>query len=110
MIKMLKYVFLPSEKLCSQYVPELSFIFIRFDEIPPMIYKLMKLLLDIKDSEARSVLQLSQEISLVKVKQLTDEKAQLMSEIREAVENLKSVRASSMQARSAKDLLQYVSE
>ena len=41
----------------------------------------------------------------VKAKQLTEEKAQLIGEIREAVENLKLVREGKLKARLAKDLL-----
>ena len=41
----------------------------------------------------------------VKTEQLTDEKAQLLSEIREAVVNLKLVKDGKLKARSAKDLL-----
>lgn len=65
----------------------------------------MKVLLDIKDSKVQFVLELLQNLSYVKAKPLTDEKAQLMSEIREAVENLKLVRRGKLKARPAKELL-----
>ena len=65
----------------------------------------MKVLLDIKDSKAQFVMELLQNLSFVKAKPITDEKAQLMSEIREAVENLKLVRQGKLKARPAKELL-----
>lgn len=65
----------------------------------------MKVLLDIKDSKASFVMELLQSLSFVKAKPLTDEKAQLMAEIREAVENLKLVRQGKLKARPAKELL-----
>ena len=45
----------------------------------------MKVLLDIKDSKVQFVMELLQNLSYLKAKPLSDEKAQLMSEIREAV-------------------------
>jgi hypothetical protein len=65
----------------------------------------MKVLLDIKDEKAAFVMELLSNFSFVKAKPLTDEKAQLMSEIREAVENLKLVREGKIVARSAWNLL-----
>ena len=44
-------------------------------------------------------------ISYVKAKQLTDAKAQLMEEIREAVEEMKLIRAGKKKARNAEDFL-----
>lgn len=67
--------------------------------------KAMKVLLDIKDSKAQPLLEVLSGLSYVKTKLLTEEKAQLMSEIREAVENLKLVREGKLKARPAKDLL-----
>ncbi len=65
----------------------------------------MKILLDIKDDKALSLLEVLKGLSFVKTKVLTDEKALLMSEIHEAVENLKLVKAGKLKARPAKDLL-----
>ena len=65
----------------------------------------MKVLLDIKDSQAIHLVEVLKSLPYVKVKQLTEEKALLMSEIREAVENLKLVREGKLKARPAKDLL-----
>ena len=65
----------------------------------------MKVLLDIQDSKALHLLEVLKSLPYVKTKQLTEEKAQLMSEIREAVENLKLVRQDKLKARPAKELL-----
>ncbi len=50
-------------------------------------------------------MELLQNLPYVKAKPLSDEKAQLMSEIREAVANLKLVRRGKLKARPAKELL-----
>jgi hypothetical protein len=65
----------------------------------------MKILLDIPDSKASSFMDVLKSISFVKVKQLTDEKAQLMKEIRQAVEEMKLVRTGKLKARPVEDLL-----
>ena len=65
----------------------------------------MKVLLDIQDDKAQPLLEVLSGLSYVKAKLLTEEKAQLMGEIREAVENLKLVREGKLKTRPAKDLL-----
>ena len=65
----------------------------------------MKVLLDIKDNKALHLLEVLKELPYVKTKQLTDAKAQLMSEIREAVEEMKQIREGKKQARDAEDFL-----
>ncbi len=65
----------------------------------------MKVLLDIKDNKAVHLLEVLKGLTYVKAKPLTDEKALLMEEIKEAVENLKLVRKGELKARSAKELL-----
>ena len=65
----------------------------------------MKVLLDIQNDKAQPLLEVLSGLSYVKAQPLTEEKAQLMSEIREAVENLKLVREGKLKARPAKDLL-----
>lgn len=65
----------------------------------------MKILLDIPDSKASSLMDVLKSISYVKAKQLTDTKAQLMREIREAVEEMKLIRAGKKKARNAEDFL-----
>ncbi len=65
----------------------------------------MKVLLDIKDNKALHLLEVLKGLPYVKAKQLTDTKAQLMSEIREAVEEMKLIRVGKKQARDAEDFL-----
>lgn len=65
----------------------------------------MKVLLDIKDSKALHLLEVLKGLPYVKTKQLTDAKAQLMSEMREAVEEMKQIRAGKKHARDAEDFL-----
>ena len=65
----------------------------------------MKVLLDIQDSKAQPLLEVLSGLSYVKAQPLTEEKAQLMSEIREAVEEMKLIRAGKKQARDAEEFL-----
>lgn len=65
----------------------------------------MKVLIDIPDNKAAFFMELLKSISYVKAKPITDEKALLMSEIKEAVEEMKLIRAGKKQARNAEDFL-----
>lgn len=65
----------------------------------------MKILLDIPDNKATSFMNVIKSISYVKAKPLTDSKAKLMSEIKEAVEEMKLIRAGKKKARNAEDFL-----
>ena len=65
----------------------------------------MKVLLDIKDNKASFVMELLKNFSFVKAKTLTDEKAKMINEIKEAVDNLKLVREGKLKARPARELL-----
>jgi hypothetical protein len=65
----------------------------------------MKVLLDIQDSKAIHVLEVLKGLPYVKAITITDEKALLMEEIKEAVENLSLVKKGTLKARPAKDLL-----
>jgi len=65
----------------------------------------MKILLDIPDNKASSFLDVIRSISYVKAKMLTDTKAKLIEEIREAVEEMKLIRSSKKKARNAEDFL-----
>ena len=56
-------------------------------------------------SRPMHLLKVLNELPYVKTKQLTDTKAQLMSEVREAVEEMKQIRAGKKQARDAEDFL-----
>lgn len=65
----------------------------------------MKVLLDIKDTKASFVMELLKNFPFVKAKPITAQKAQLMEEIKEAVEELKSVKAGKKKVRNAEDFL-----
>ena len=65
----------------------------------------MKVLLDIPDNKADSLMDVLRSISYVRAKPLTDSKALLLAEIREAVEEMKLIRAGKMKARDAEDFL-----
>ena len=65
----------------------------------------MKVILDIKDHKAAFVMELLNNFSFVKTKSLSPAKAQLLEEIKEAVENLNLVKQEKLEARPAKDLL-----
>jgi hypothetical protein len=65
----------------------------------------MKVLLDIRDDKATHLLEVLKGLSYVKAKTISDEKALLMEEIKEAVENLALVRKGKLKARPARDLL-----
>ncbi|MEI7595540.1 MAG: hypothetical protein WCK02_07325 [Bacteroidota bacterium] len=65
----------------------------------------MKVILDIRDNKSAFIMELLKSFSYVKVKPISFEKAQLIEEIKEAVENLKMVKTGKMSAKPAKDLL-----
>lgn len=65
----------------------------------------MKVLLDIPDNKAASLMEVLSSISYVKAKPLTDAKALLMTEIKEAVEEMKLIKAGKKKARNAEDFL-----
>jgi hypothetical protein len=65
----------------------------------------MKILIDIPDNKAVAVLEVLKGISFVKVKLLSDPKALLMGEIKDAVEEMKLIRAGKKKARNAEDFL-----
>lgn len=65
----------------------------------------MKVLLDIKDNKASSLMDVLNGLSYVKVKTISDEKALLVEEIKEAVENLKLVKQGKLKGKPARDLL-----
>jgi hypothetical protein len=65
----------------------------------------MKVLLDSKDSKALHLMEVLKGLSYVKATPISAEKARLISEMKEAIDNLKLVKDGKMQARSAKDLM-----
>ena len=68
----------------------------------------MKAVLDIKDSKASFVMELLNNFSFVKVRPITNEKALLLSEIREAVDAINLIKKGKVQARPAKELLNEI--
>jgi hypothetical protein len=65
----------------------------------------MKVLLDIKDNKANFVLELLKNLPFVKAKPLTPSKAQVLEELKEAVENMTLIKQGKLKARPAKELL-----
>ena len=65
----------------------------------------MKILLEVKDDKAPFIMELLNNFRFVKAKPLNDDKAQLISEIKEAVENLKLVKEGKLKPKSARALL-----
>ncbi|MGV3546377.1 MAG: hypothetical protein ACO1N4_04885 [Pedobacter sp.] len=65
----------------------------------------MKVLLDIKDNKAQSLLEVLRSLPYVKTTTISDEKALLIEEVKEAVKNLALVREGKLKARPAKELL-----
>ena len=68
----------------------------------------MKAVLDIKDSKASFVMELLGNFSFVKIKPITNEKALLLSEIKEAIDTINSIKKGEVQARPAKELLNEI--
>ena len=68
----------------------------------------MKAILEIKDNKAPFVMELLNSFSYVKVRTITNEKALLLSEIKEAVDNVNLVKKHKLQARPAKELLNEI--
>jgi hypothetical protein len=65
----------------------------------------MKVILDIKDSKAPFLLELLKNFSFVKTQTLTPYKAEVLEGIKEAVEEMKLVKAGKLKARNAEELL-----
>jgi hypothetical protein len=65
----------------------------------------MKVLLDIKDNKALHLLEVLKGFSSVKTTTISDEKALLMEDIKDAVQELKLIREGKLKGISAKDLL-----
>jgi hypothetical protein len=65
----------------------------------------MKILVEIADDKAASFLEVLRGISFIKVQPLTNAKSELISEIRQAVEEMKLIRAGKKNVRDAEDFL-----
>ena len=66
----------------------------------------MKILLDIKENKAEFVLELLRNLRFVKATPLTDNKAKVLSDLREAVEEMKLIKAGKKNGRLARELLE----
>lgn len=64
----------------------------------------MKVLLDIKDSKAHSLLEVLKGLPYVKTKELTPYKASVLEGLKEAVEEMKLIKAGKLKGRPAEDL------
>lgn len=65
----------------------------------------MKVLLDIKDSKATHLMAVLEGLPYVKARTISKEKAVLIEEIKDAIENLALVREGKLRARPARELL-----
>lgn len=65
----------------------------------------MRVLLDIKDNKALYLLEVLKGLSYVKTKTISNEKAVLMEEIKDAVEELALIRQGKLKGITAKQLL-----
>ncbi len=65
----------------------------------------MKILLDIKDNKVSFIMELLNSFSFVKVKPLSNEKAEMMSDIREAIEDVNLVKNGEKQANNAENFI-----
>jgi hypothetical protein len=64
----------------------------------------MKVLLDIKDTKAEFVMELLESFSFVKAKPLSAYKAKVLEDVKEAVDEIKKVKAGKLKARNAEEL------
>ncbi len=65
----------------------------------------MKVLVDVKDNKGDFILELLNNFSFAKAKSISPAKAQLLEEIKEAVENVKLVRQGKLKAKPLNELL-----
>jgi len=64
----------------------------------------MRVLLDIKDNKAMHLLEVLKGLSYVKTTTITNEKAVLMEEVKEAVENLALAKKGKLKLKTAREL------
>jgi len=65
----------------------------------------MKVLLEIKEDKVQFMMELLNSLDFVQAEPLTDEKTELMSSIKESVEELKLIRSGKLKGIPAKELL-----
>jgi hypothetical protein len=64
----------------------------------------MKVILDIKDQNAHSLLEVLNSLPYVKTKELTPYKSKILEDVKEAVEEMKLIRNGKLKARNAEEL------
>jgi hypothetical protein len=64
----------------------------------------MKILLDIPDNKASFFMELLKNFSFIKAKPLSSHKAKVLEDVKEAVEEMKLIKAGKLEARNAEDL------
>ncbi len=65
----------------------------------------MKVLLDIDDNKAFHLVEVLKSLPYVKTQAITDEKSKTLLEIKQAIENLKSVKEGKLKPRPVEELL-----
>ena len=65
----------------------------------------MKVLLDIQDKKAPFIMEMLENFSYVKAKPLTTYKAGVLESIKDAVEEMKLIKAGKLKGRNAEDLI-----
>ena len=68
----------------------------------------MRVILDIPDSKAAFAMELFHNMTFIKAKTISAEKAQLLDDIKEAVDNLNLVKKGFLRAKPAKELLNEI--
>jgi hypothetical protein len=68
----------------------------------------MKIILDINDNKAAFIMELLNNFSFVKAKPITNEKALLIEEVKEAVENVKLAKQGKLKAKPLNELLDEI--
>ena len=65
----------------------------------------MKVILDIEDKKVSALMKIPKELKFVKTRTITPAKAQLLSELKEAVDEMNQIKAGKKKARNAEDVL-----
>jgi hypothetical protein len=65
----------------------------------------MRVILDIKDNKAAFVMELLKSLPFVKAKPITPYKAKVLEGVKDAVEEMKMIKAGKLKARNAEELI-----
>jgi hypothetical protein len=68
----------------------------------------MKVLLEIKDNKVDFVMELLKNLPFVKAKPISEAKATLIDDLKEAIEEMKLIKAGKLEARPAKEFLDEI--